>query len=475
MADTGTLTQRTEDDLVAAARAAVTQAFLSREGGTRYGAAALTRSGRVFTSGQYSSYNHVTNVHAEQAVLVKAASAGDADVVALAVASTSDQDLTVPCGVCRQVMLEHASRTGRDFVVLLACRDQGHRRRLVSELLPEAWTATSQRRAGPSLAGQEVRTGLPAQAAAPGVHPIETGAHVCIGESTWAFVHDPAPCPGRVLAKVKYVPHDAAPGQWRKIAHAFAEASRYEPDLEELGLARPAPWGGMTHLYHTHECRAVLPCLPVHDTAAEICPEFAAVLAEAGLGHDALRVTGSRGLGLARAGSDWDVVVRALPGQIATLREAIGAAITAGRCRVPSSSTTWSLLGRLLPGGAERLLTECRFADTFQAGDVKIALIMVPPNESDAVPIMGPDAYPLGRHACHGVVVAADQAPYKRACWSVADEVSGGVLNVATLHKAANVLRAGDRVSASGWRLRSAAGETLVQISPLTEPIVWHA
>ena len=106
MADTGTLTQRTEDDLVAAARAAVTQAFLSREGGTRYGAAALTRSGRVFTSGQYSSYNHVTNVHAEQAVLVKAASAGDADVVALAVASTSDQDLTVPCGVCLQALSE---------------------------------------------------------------------------------------------------------------------------------------------------------------------------------------------------------------------------------------------------------------------------------------------------------------------------------------------------------------------------------
>ena len=44
--------------LAGRALAATATAFLSGAGGTRYGAAVLTAGGRVFESGQYSSFNH---------------------------------------------------------------------------------------------------------------------------------------------------------------------------------------------------------------------------------------------------------------------------------------------------------------------------------------------------------------------------------------------------------------------------------
>jgi len=61
---------------------------LTSPGGTAYGAAVLTATGNVYQAGQYSSFSHVTNVHAEQVALVLATMADDPDVLALAVAST---------------------------------------------------------------------------------------------------------------------------------------------------------------------------------------------------------------------------------------------------------------------------------------------------------------------------------------------------------------------------------------------------
>ena len=93
----------------------------------RYGARGASADGRTFLSGQYSSFNHVTNVHAEQAVLAAAAAAGAADVVAMAVASSEPGVTARPCGICRQVMSEHTARTRRDFTVVMVdhwCRPE---------------------------------------------------------------------------------------------------------------------------------------------------------------------------------------------------------------------------------------------------------------------------------------------------------------------------------------------------------------
>jgi cytidine deaminase len=125
------------------ALAATATALLSGPGGTRYGAAVLTASGRIFESGQYSSFNHQTGVHAEQAALVAAVAAGHPDVVALAVASTKAKDATRLCGTCRQIILEHSVRCGRSIEVVMVGPDGSHDVRPIEALLPASWLPTS--------------------------------------------------------------------------------------------------------------------------------------------------------------------------------------------------------------------------------------------------------------------------------------------------------------------------------------------
>ena len=59
--------------VVNAARAATATAFLAGDKGTRYGAAVRSATtGRIFAVGQYSSFNHSTNVHAEMNAIISA-------------------------------------------------------------------------------------------------------------------------------------------------------------------------------------------------------------------------------------------------------------------------------------------------------------------------------------------------------------------------------------------------------------------
>lgn len=131
--------------LIQAAREASEMAFLTKPGGTRYGAAALTVSGNMFRAGQYSSFNHITNIHAEMAAIVSATMAGEPHITALALVCTSFPDTPArPCGVCRQFLYEHAVRTGWDILVAMAGFEEDvidceH----VSALLPKSWVPRS--------------------------------------------------------------------------------------------------------------------------------------------------------------------------------------------------------------------------------------------------------------------------------------------------------------------------------------------
>jgi cytidine deaminase len=134
--------------LVEEARAVTAKAFFTAPGSAADGAAVLSLAGKVYSAGQYSSWSHLTIIPAEQGALLLATMSDDADVLAIALASTSDEPVARPCGVCRQVMSEHAARTGRDFEVLMARRDgTGYERALVSELLPLPWPRGAKHRA----------------------------------------------------------------------------------------------------------------------------------------------------------------------------------------------------------------------------------------------------------------------------------------------------------------------------------------
>jgi len=353
--------------LVARARAATAQAFLSRDGGVRYGAAVLTASGRTFGAGQYASFNHVTNVHAEQAALLLAAADGEPDVVALAVACTGGADVARPCGVCRQVLLEHAARTGRDFEVLMARRQGGFERARVGDLLPLAWQAHT----GPVPAGgPDLRPAPDRPAAVDG--PLAVGEHVLLGDGCVAMVWDPCLTETDALLKVKYAP--AGGGLVRKVAHSFTEPLAYERELADLGRGGPAFFGGPAVVAPVAGPAARWPTLP--GAAADLPPGFRVCLEAVGVAEEDVRVGGSLALGVPRAGSDRDLVIRLTADAVPRLRRRLAEAVEAGRAVVPERSGSWRLLDGLFPGGRAALLRSRRFVDTVAFDGLSLALIL---------------------------------------------------------------------------------------------------
>lgn len=128
--------------LLKAAREGTQKSFLTKAGGTCYGAAVLTATGEIFSAGQYSSFNHITNIHAEMAAIVMATMSGKHDILALAVVSTAATDkIERPCGICREFIFEHAKRIGHDILVCMSNLD-GRLCEFASipDLLPYSWT-----------------------------------------------------------------------------------------------------------------------------------------------------------------------------------------------------------------------------------------------------------------------------------------------------------------------------------------------
>lgn len=94
----------TNDELVAAARAALEHAYAPYSG-FPVAAALLARDGRVFTGVNVENASIGLSVCAERNAIAKAVSEGVRDFEKLAVV-TKAPELTMPCGVCRQVVWE---------------------------------------------------------------------------------------------------------------------------------------------------------------------------------------------------------------------------------------------------------------------------------------------------------------------------------------------------------------------------------
>jgi cytidine deaminase len=498
------ITDEAGRNLVAAARAATARAFLTAPGGTCNGAAVLTRSGNtytvaggepafsplprtrgrgvggegavafppatVYTAGQYSSWNHVTNIHAEQAALLIATMSDDPDVLALATASTGGEAIPRPCGVCRQVMKEHADRTGRDFEVLMAHRhDDGFDRSTVSELLPLTWTARSQ--AGSSFVSPlevKYRDADLRPGEAPG-GALAVGDHVVLTDGSIAMVWDGRFEDVAALVKIKYAPLGEK-GR-RKVSHSFTEPLKYQADLHELGWARATATGAVAAVVRPADLQRWLPALPLADVGDRLPGPLLDILGRAGVDLAAIRVTGSRSLGLQHAESDWDLVVPVAPERLPHVRAALFAAMRDGGLKVPTTSGTWKLLDRLFPGGRQALLDQQRFIDTVLSERVPVALILVPPGTPG--PLLDESWKSRGRGLFQGRVVAAVQAAYKRARY-VLETREVGQLDVVCYHKTANLLREGDRVAVRGWLMSSGQALQLIQILPIPDNIVWH-
>jgi len=102
--------------------------------GFAVGAALLCTDGTVFIGVNIENAAYGPSVCAERVAIFKAISEGRRDFVKLAV--TCDGDHCRPCGVCRQVMFEHAP----DMEVLMGNPDGEFVRTTVGELLPDGFS-----------------------------------------------------------------------------------------------------------------------------------------------------------------------------------------------------------------------------------------------------------------------------------------------------------------------------------------------
>lgn len=98
------------------------------------GAAVLTASGRIFPGGNIENAAYPMTVCAERVALFSAYAHEEREIVALAVATATD-DVASPCGACRQVIFELAPRSR----VILLNLAGGSRITTPQELLPHGF------------------------------------------------------------------------------------------------------------------------------------------------------------------------------------------------------------------------------------------------------------------------------------------------------------------------------------------------
>ena len=103
------------------------------------GAALLCADGTVVTGVNIENAAYGPSICAERTAIFKAISEGKRDFVKIAV--TCESDHCRPCGVCRQVMFEHAP----DMEVLMGNPDGGFVRTTVRELLPDGFSLQQER------------------------------------------------------------------------------------------------------------------------------------------------------------------------------------------------------------------------------------------------------------------------------------------------------------------------------------------
>lgn len=128
----------TEEDLIAAARAAASRAHAPYSK-FAVGCAVESAAGAVAVGANVENACYRLGLCAEQAALAAAQVAFGLDQVArVAIVAISGDAPVTPCGGCRQAMLEASQLSGRDIEVICGGR-QETLRTTISQLLPHAF------------------------------------------------------------------------------------------------------------------------------------------------------------------------------------------------------------------------------------------------------------------------------------------------------------------------------------------------
>ena len=106
----------------------------------RVGAALMTKEGEIFTGCNIENAAYTPTVCAERTAFFKAVGEGRRDFAAIAITGSPAgrmSQLSWPCGVCRQVMMEFCDP--EEFYVIVAVSEEVYQVRRLKELQPEGF------------------------------------------------------------------------------------------------------------------------------------------------------------------------------------------------------------------------------------------------------------------------------------------------------------------------------------------------
>ncbi len=122
--------------------------FLTKDDASGYGCCVVTADGNYYFTGQYSSFDHRANVHAEMAALVIAMMNTQSPVTHLGLMST--KHLTHPCemcGICRQFLQEICLLLKfAPEIFTFALEKDEYEKHSLTEYLPSQWHNTYERK-----------------------------------------------------------------------------------------------------------------------------------------------------------------------------------------------------------------------------------------------------------------------------------------------------------------------------------------
>lgn len=95
------------------------------------GAAIETAQGTVFSGANVENASYGATVCAERVAIFCMVAAGERNVTRVAV-YTEASELTMPCGLCRQVLVEHAPNAE-----VIVAGPSGHKKTTIAALMPE--------------------------------------------------------------------------------------------------------------------------------------------------------------------------------------------------------------------------------------------------------------------------------------------------------------------------------------------------
>ncbi len=117
--------------------------FTTSDTASGYGAAVATEDGKVYFTGQYSSTEKRSGVHAEMAAVILSLMNDNQKIVALGLISTKYEDSPCEiCGCCRQFLAEVSSKYDLNISLYCFAKNTDQiKRYTLDELLPHQWSS----------------------------------------------------------------------------------------------------------------------------------------------------------------------------------------------------------------------------------------------------------------------------------------------------------------------------------------------